>query len=121
MYSKCAVLLVVLSLGLVASASFTDLFSPSTNAAIRWNHLHFEIIRAAGYPLSPPLTARAMAIVNGVVYDTWSFFDNTAKPVLEYNIKWHGENFNKDAKITTAKKMYTLIVVKSEEVMFINV
>ena len=43
-----------------------------------------------------------MAIVNGVVYDTWSFFDNTAKPVLEYNIKWHGENSNKDAKITTA-------------------
>ena len=67
MYSKCAVLLVVLSLGLVASASFTDLFSPSTNAAIRWNHLHFEIIRAAGYPLSPPLTARAMAIVNGLL------------------------------------------------------
>src|SRR3990167_2450647 len=79
MYSKCAILLVVLSLGLVASGAFTDLFTPSANVAIRWNHLHYEIIRAAGYPL---LTGRALAVVNGVVYDTWSFFDNKANQFL---------------------------------------
>src|SRR3990167_6990462 len=101
MYSKCAILLVVLSLGLVASGAFTDLFTPSANVAIRWNHLHYEIIRAAGYPLSPPLTARALAVVNGVVYDTWSFFDNKAKPVLDYNIKWRGGG-NKATNINTA-------------------
>ena len=102
MYSKCVIVLVVLSLGLVASGAFTDLFTPSANAAIRWNHLHYDIIRAAGYPLSPPLTGRALAVVNGVVYDTWSFFDNKAKPVLDYNIKWRGGNSNKAAKINTA-------------------
>ena len=101
MYSKCAIVLVVLSLGLLSSGAFTDLFTPSANVAIRWNHLHYEIIRAAGYPLSPPLTARALAVVNGVVYDTWSFFDNKAKPVLDYNIKWRGGG-NKATNINTA-------------------
>ena len=102
MYSKCSVLLLVLSLSFIASAAFTDLFTPNANVAIRWNHLHFDIIKAAGYPLSPPLTARALAVVNGVVYDTWSYFDNKAKPVLDYNIKWRGGGSNKAAKINTA-------------------
>ena len=87
MHSKVVLGVLFLSLGIVASAAFTDLFTPSANAAIRWNHLHYEIIRSAGYPVSPPLTGRALAIVNGAVYDAWTFFDKKAEPTLEYNIR----------------------------------
>jgi hypothetical protein len=54
----------LLVLGCSAAPVMTDLFTNNANVVLRWAHLHYEVIGAAGYPLSPPMSARATGILN---------------------------------------------------------
>jgi hypothetical protein len=64
MIAKSLILAALLVIGCSAAPVMTDLFTDNANVVLRWAHLHFEVIGTAGYPLSPPMSARATAILN---------------------------------------------------------
>lgn len=48
----------------------------SSPSALQWNQLCLEAIRCSG--TSPPLAARALAMVHTAIYDAWSVYDQKA-------------------------------------------
>ncbi len=60
-----------------------DSYPPSTsdNVVLKWNDQALAAIRAV-FP-APPVSARALAIMNTSMYDAWSAYDATAVPTLQ--------------------------------------
>lgn len=51
-------------------------YDPNKPLILQWNHLTLEAIRCSS--TSPPLAARALAMVHTAMYDAWSVFDGNA-------------------------------------------
>jgi hypothetical protein len=51
---------------------------PTDNVVLHWNDQALVAIRAVAPP--PPVTARALAIMNTAMYDAWTAYDATAVP-----------------------------------------
>jgi len=52
--------------------------SPNDNVVLKWNDQALAAVRIAFPP--PPVTARALAIMNTSIYDAWTAYDATAVP-----------------------------------------
>jgi hypothetical protein len=49
------------------------------NVILTWNEQLLNTIRANPGPTGPTITARALAVLNTAIYDTWAAYDPTAK------------------------------------------
>jgi VCPO second helical-bundle domain/Domain of unknown function (DUF6851) len=54
--------------------------SPNDNVVLKWNDQALAAIRMVAPP--PPVTARALAIMNTSIYNAWTAYDTTAVPTL---------------------------------------
>jgi hypothetical protein len=54
--------------------------TPNDNVVLKWNDQALAAIRTVAPP--PPVTARALAIMNTSIYNAWTAYDGTAVPTL---------------------------------------